>query len=99
MAEGAGVGRGAMGLQTLDASRGMSSPWRGFVSLESGSTYLPGKECRRVTRGYWGCEGKHVPAPHRVKPPRTVPRSLHYNCALPFPDGPRSESVMQETLM
>jgi hypothetical protein len=31
MAEGAGVGRGAMGLQTLDASRGMSSPWGGFV--------------------------------------------------------------------
>jgi hypothetical protein len=45
MAEGAGVGRGAMGLQTLDASRGMSSPWGGFVLLGSGSTYLPGKEC------------------------------------------------------
>jgi hypothetical protein len=45
MAEGAGVGRGAMGLQKLDASRGMSSPWGGFMSLGSGSTYLPGKKC------------------------------------------------------
>ena len=65
MAEGAGVGRGAMGLQTLDASRGMSSPWRGFVSLESGSTYLPGKECRRVTRGYWVVKGS-MSLPHIV---------------------------------
>jgi hypothetical protein len=91
MTEGTGVGRGATGLQTLDASRGMSSPWGGVAVSRSGSTYLPVKEYRRVMRYCWGCKEKDVPAPHRLKLPRSVPRSFHSNCALPFPAGFRPE--------
>jgi hypothetical protein len=87
MAKGAGVGRGVMGLQTLDASRGIFSPWGRFVPLEVDRTYLPVKEWRRVMRGCSGCEVMDVTAPHRVDLPRIEPRSFHPNCALPFLAG------------